>query len=54
MRDFGRQLLWALRALRSANLLHSDVKPENLLLAPDNMRLGQTDCPNQKIVTSHF
>ncbi|CAJ1426722.1 unnamed protein product [Effrenium voratum] len=46
VRDFGRQLLWALRALRSANLLHCDVKPENLLLAPDNMRLGQTDCPS--------
>ncbi|CAJ1395141.1 unnamed protein product [Effrenium voratum] len=43
VRDFGRQLLWALRALRSANLLHCDVKPENLLLAPDNMSIRLCD-----------
>eukprot|EP00435_Cladocopium_sp_Y103_P032114 s813_g8.t1 len=38
VRDFARQLLLALRLLRRAQLIHCDVKPENLLLAPDSRR----------------
>ena len=40
VRDFGWQLLCALRLLRTAGLIHCDVKPENLLLAPDSCGLN--------------
>lgn len=35
-RNFGRSVFLALRALRRAGILHTDVKPENLLLSRDN------------------
>lgn len=43
VRDFARQLLLALRLLRRAQLIHCDVKPENLLLAPDNSSIKLCD-----------
>eukprot|EP00434_Breviolum_minutum_P023510 symbB.v1.2.020739.t1/scaffold1762.1/size182224/6 len=43
VRDFGWQLLCALRLLRTAGLIHCDVKPENLLLAPDNASIKLCD-----------
>ena len=38
VRHFLRQLAAALRFLRSQNLMHRDVKPQNLLLAPPSAR----------------
>ena len=43
VRDFAKQLLMALRLLSRAQLIHADVKPENLLLASDNVSIKLCD-----------
>eukprot|EP00931_Biecheleriopsis_adriatica_P065131 TRINITY_DN39764_c0_g1_i1.p1 TRINITY_DN39764_c0_g1~~TRINITY_DN39764_c0_g1_i1.p1 ORF type:complete len:554 (+),score=110.53 TRINITY_DN39764_c0_g1_i1:242-1663(+) len=43
VRNFGRQVFLALRALRSAGLIHCDVKPHNLLLSRDGLSIKLSD-----------
>lgn len=43
---YGRQLFLALRALKTANVVHCDLKPENLLLTPDKSSIVVCDFGN--------
>merc|ERR1712187_217762 len=51
VRDFGKQLFLGLRALRQAGLVHSDIKPENLLLAKGGTSIKLGDFGNALTVS---
>eukprot|EP00929_Paragymnodinium_shiwhaense_P007992 TRINITY_DN111911_c0_g1_i1.p1 TRINITY_DN111911_c0_g1~~TRINITY_DN111911_c0_g1_i1.p1 ORF type:complete len:567 (+),score=91.24 TRINITY_DN111911_c0_g1_i1:122-1822(+) len=43
VRNFGKQLFLALRSLARSQVIHCDVKPENLLLSKDNQTIKLSD-----------
>lgn len=47
---YGRQLFLALRALKTAKVMHCDVRPENLLLTPDKGSIVLCDFGNATTV----
>merc|ERR1711972_219674 len=46
VRGFGKQLFLALRVLRRAGFIHSDIKPENLLVSKDGGSIKLSDFGN--------
>lgn len=54
VRQYGKQLFLALRALRKLSIIHGDLKPDNILMAMDKLSVQIIDFGSAMSVSEHI